>query len=179
MTFDRAHIRTELFEITRVTDVSQITAYHEAGHALMAITVGARVRMVTIDPDWDDGPQRYGDAQIEWPVTEFTDRELCEKSILVALAGPVAEMIHSGDPFHPGFVAEWAGDWSAAWRLAAALYKNEKRRLTYLEHTTMQLYQALKRDDHWAALAAIVDHLLAHETLEGEQVQEIVESWLG
>jgi ATP-dependent Zn protease len=27
-------------------------------------------------------------------------------------------------------------------------------------------------------LAAIVDHLLAHETLEGEQVEEIVEQWL-
>ena len=42
--------------------MSQIAAYHEAGHAFMAIYVGARVRSVTIDPDWDDGPDRFGDA---------------------------------------------------------------------------------------------------------------------
>ena len=34
------------------------------------------------------------------------------------------------------------------------------------------------QDDHWAALAAIVDHLLAHETLEGELVEEIMGQWL-
>ena len=156
----------------------EISAYHEAGHAFIAIFVGARVRSVTVDPDWDDGPERHGDAQIEWRIGEFNDRELCEKSILVALAGPVAEMIHSGDPFHPGLVPEWAADWSEAWELAAALHANEKRRLAYLEHVTVQLYQTMRRDDRWAALAAVVDHLLAHETLEGEQVEEIVEQWL-
>ncbi len=160
------------------TTVSEISAYHEAGHALIATCLGAQVRSVTIDPDWDDGPERYGDIQFEWRIGEFTDRELCEKSILVALAGPVAEMIHSGDPFHPGFVSEWASDWSVAWKLAAALHADERRRMTYLEQTTLQLYQMIGRDDHWAALAAIVDHLLAHDTLEGEDVEEIVGQWL-
>jgi len=158
--------------------VSEISAYHEAGHAFMAIYVGARVRSVTIDPDWDDGPDRFGDAQIEWPVEQFTARELCEKSIMVALSGPVAEMIHSGDPFHPGFVAEWAGDWQAAWELASSLHSGQQRRLAYLEQMTGQLYQLLNRDDHWSALAAIVDHLLAHETLEGALVEDIVRTWL-
>jgi hypothetical protein len=30
-----------------------------------------------------------------------------------------------------------------------------------------------------SALASLADHLLAHEMLEGEQVQEIVGDWLG
>lgn len=144
----------------------------------MAILLGARVRLVTIEPDWDDGPERFGEARIAWPLEQFTDRQLCESSILVALAGPVAEMIHTGEPYHPGFVAEWSADWSEAWKAAAALHANERRRLTYLEQTTTQLYQTMKRDDHWAALAAIVDNLLAHETLEGEQVEEIISTWL-
>jgi serine/threonine protein kinase len=79
---------------------------------------------------------------------------------------------------HPGTVPEWAADWSEAWKLAAALHASEKHRLAYLEQITLQLYQTMSRDDYWAALAAIVDHLLAHETLEGEQVKEIVEQWL-
>lgn len=145
----------------------------------MAIYVGARVRSVTIEPDSDDGPERFADVQIEWPVDQFTDQELQERYVQVALAGPVAEMIHSGEPFHPGFVAEWAADWKLAWQAAASLFPIEQKRLSYLEASTAHLYRLLHRDDHWAALAAIVDNLLAHETLEGEEVEDIVRQWLG
>ena len=158
--------------------MSEISAYHEAGHAFVALYVGARLRSITIQPDRDDGPERYADIQVEWPLDQFNDQELCEKSILVALAGPVAEMIHSGDPYHPGFVAEWAADWKLAWQAATPLIPNEQQRLAYLEQATARLYRLLNREHHWAALAAIVDNLLAHETLEGEEVQDIVRHWL-
>ncbi len=156
----------------------EVSAYHEAGHALMAIYVGARVRAVTIEPDWDDGPKRHADIQVEWPLDQFGERELQEKSVLVALAGPVAEMIHSGEPYHPGFVAEWAADWKAAWRAAASLIPIETKRLAYLEKATLRLRHLLDQEDCWAALAAIVDQLLAHQTLTGEEVEEIVRHWL-
>ncbi|MEZ6125798.1 MAG: hypothetical protein R3C49_21865 [Planctomycetaceae bacterium] len=158
--------------------MSEVSAYHEAGHAFVAIYVGARVRSVTIEPDWDDGPERFADIQVEWPLDQFTDRELHEKSVLVALAGSVAEMIHSGEPFHPGFVAEWAADWKLAWEAAGPLFPLERKRLAYPEQTTARLYQLLDREDHWAALAAIVDNLLAHETLDGEEVEDIVRQWM-
>jgi len=158
--------------------MSEISAYHEAGHAFMAIYVGARVRSVTIEPDWDDGPKRYADIQVEWPLGQFTEQELHQNSVLVALAGPVAEMIHSGEPYHPGFVAEWAADWKLAWEAAALLLPHERKRLAYLEQITARLYQLLNQERHWAALAAIVDNLLAHETLEGDEVEGIVRQWL-
>jgi len=152
----------------------EITAYHEAGHVFMAIYLGARVRSVTIEPDRDDGPDRFGDAQVEWDLAHFTPREVCEKSVLVALAGPVAEMIHRGEPYHPGFVAEWAADWREAWEAAAGVVPDQRQRLAYLEQATSQLYRLLNRDNNWAALAAVTDELLAHEMLEGEAVEEIV-----
>lgn len=158
--------------------MSEISAYHEAGHAFMAIYVGARVRRMTIAPEWDDGPERFADIQVEWPLRRFSEREFHEKSVLVALAGPVAEMIYSGEPYHPGFVAEWAEDWRSAWEAAARLIPTERKRLAFLEQTTGQLYRLLDREDHWAALAAIVDNLLAHETLEGEEVEDIVRQWM-
>lgn len=156
----------------------EVSAYHEAGHAFVAFYVGARVRSVTIDPDRDEGPERYADIKIEWPLDRFTERELSENSVLVALAGPVAEMIHRGETLHPGFVAEWAADWKLAWRDATPYYPNERKRLLYLEQTSVRLYRLLDREDHWAALAAVVDNLLAHETLDGEEVEAILETWM-
>lgn len=157
----------------------ELIAYHEAGHALMAVLQGGQVRLVTIEPDNDDGPDRQGDTQVLWHRSGMSDKEFAKKTVQVSLAGPVAEMIYSGNPYHPGLVAEWAADWREAWEAAVPLHADERARLKYLEQVSIQLYHRLKKDDLWAALASLADHLLAHETLEGEQVEEIVGGWLG
>lgn len=157
--------------------MSEIDAYHEAGHAYMAIRVGARVRSVTIEPDRDDGPARHADIQVEWPRATMISRGFQEKAVLVALAGPVAEMLHRGERFHPGLVAEWSADWQMAWEAAGHLIAAERKRLEYLERQAISLYHLFHRDEHWSVVAAIVDELLAHETLDGEQVEEIVRFW--
>ncbi len=158
--------------------MSELVAYHEAGHAFTALQLGARVLSLTIDPDWDDGPQRYGDVEIAWSEADFSDEALNERTILVALAGPVAEMIHTGDPFHPAMVAEWAQDWRVAWRAAATRFPDQRRRMDYLERTSIDLYHRLSNDEQWSAIAVLVDHLLAHDTLDEEQILEIVGDWL-
>src|SRR5687767_1476574 len=61
---------------------------HEAGHALVAISVGARIRSVTVEPNWDDGPRRHADIVVEWSADGRDARKLREKLVLVALAGP-------------------------------------------------------------------------------------------
>ena len=159
-----------------MSDNEEITAWHEAGHAFAAVYLGATVDSISIDPDRDDGPNRFGDTVVRWETSRFQTQELAEKSILVALAGPVAEMIHLGDPFHPATVAEWSLDWQLAWR-AANFEKAARQRLKFLERLTIQLHQTLSQPQHWAAIGAIVDHLLAHEVLEGETVHEIVAAW--
>lgn len=156
----------------------ELTAYHEAGHALLATLLGAKVRSVTIEPDDDDGPQRFGDTQVIWRRARLTERQFRERAIQVALAGPVAEMLYSGDTYHPGLVAEWAADWHAAWELAELLFADHHRRLDYLEQITVQLYRLMDSEPHWSAVAALADHLLAHDTLEAEDVQEIIDEWL-
>jgi len=156
----------------------EITAYHESGHAVMAVHVGAEVRSVTVDPDWDDGPGRFGDTQIFWDTTELSEREYHEKRILVALAGPVAEMLYTGDAYHPGLVSEWSADWSEAWEAAALLHPGDRKRLAFLERTAAELYRTLNDRSFWSALAALADNLVAHETLETEEVEDIVHQWL-
>jgi ATP-dependent Zn protease len=154
------------------------TAYHEAGHAVAAVYLGGTVRSLTIDPDRDDGPARFGDAQIEWHRRSLTAKEFQHKLVLVALAGPVAEMIYTGDPLHPGFVAEWADDWHNAWQAAEPIMPDERLRLAFLEEAAKQLHELLQQDDRWAAIAALADELVAHETLEAEQIHEVVAFWL-
>jgi hypothetical protein len=156
----------------------ELTAYHEAGHAFMAILLGAKVRSVTIDPDQDDGPQRFGDTQILWKRSRFSDQEFCVRAIQVSLAGPVAEMLYSGDPYHPGLVAEWANDWSTAWELTETMFSSPRKRIEYLEAVTLQLYRRLDAEPNWSALASLADHLLAHETLEHDEVKDIVNDWI-
>jgi ATP-dependent Zn protease len=147
----------------------ELDAYHEAGHAYMAIRLGGRVTLVSIEPESDDGPRRSGETQVRWS-RKLTERQLCERAIQVALAGPVAEMLYSGSPYHPGLVAEWAQDWQMA--------RQQAQRIEFLERMTVALYRQLDVEPHWSAIAALADHLLAHETLEGTQVREIVGDWM-
>lgn len=156
----------------------ELIAYHEAGHALMAALLGGEVRSVTIEPDNDDGPDRQGDTQVLWRRSGMSDKQFAEAAIQVSLAGPVAEMIYSGDPYHPGLIAEWAADWNEAWQSAALIHRDERQRLAFLEQTSIRLHCQLQQDETWAALAALADNLLAHETLEAEQVEEILREWL-
>ena len=156
----------------------EFTAYHEAGHAYAAIYVGARVRSVTIDPDNDDGPNRFGDTVILWNRRRFSQRDMAEKAAWVALAGPVAEMIYRQQPYHPAVVAEWQQDWETAFESLEHV-ASVRHRFAQLEHYTIELYQSFQNDSHWCVIGAIADGLLAHETLDEEMLQEIVEPWIG
>jgi len=62
----------------------ELIAYHEAGHALIAILLGAQVKQVTIDPDNDDGPERQGDTQIRWRRSS-SEKEFAQNVVQVSL----------------------------------------------------------------------------------------------
>jgi len=156
---------------------TEITAWHESGHAFAAVWLGAEIESISVDPDPDDGPQRFGDIVVRWNQHRFSQREIAEKSIMVALSGPVVEMIHHRDIQHPATVAEWSEDWSLAWA-AADFVAGKQQRLNHLEQVTRELYSVLQQDEHWAAIGAIVDHLLAYESMEGDTVHEIVSEWI-
>lgn len=158
-------------------DSDEVTAWHEAGHAWAALFVGARVQSVSISPDNDDGPRRFGDTTILWDRRSFPAAVLARKLSWVALAGPVAEMIYTGRRFHPGVVAEWKQDWREAIG-ALDCIRDPQKRLARLELTTIELHEAFSNDFHWSAISAIADHLLAHEILDEELLTEAVEPWL-
>lgn len=162
-------------EAARMTD--EVTAFHEAGHVYAAIYVGASVQSVTIEPDRDDGPDRYGDTVVIWDRRRFSQQDMIKKGAWVALAGPVAEMIYQQKPFHPAVIAEWRQDWETALECMIDV-RELQAKFARLEQITIDLYEAFSQDHHWAAIGAIADNLLAHETLDQEMLEEIVEPWI-
>jgi len=153
----------------------ETTAWHEAGHAMMAVLCGGTIERVTIEPPDDDGPVRYGDTVTRW--SGMSARQLAEAEIRVSLAGPVAEMIYSGERIDLEGVEEWSGDWATAIAAARTLSKNESSARKLLNSVTDEIYQSFDSPNAWAAISAIADDLLAHETLDHTFVRDTVDFW--
>lgn len=159
-------------------DSEELTAYHEAGHAVMGLLSGGHVLHATISPDRDDGPERFGDASVRWHNARYRPRELALAKVRTALAGPVAEMIYTGDPYHPGLIEQWSEDWHSAWAAAENLERSELKRLRLLEQETTKLLELFQDDRIWSAIADLADNLMAHEWLDAEQILDIASQWL-
>ncbi len=151
-------------------DELEKTTYHEAGHCVMAVLCGATVERATVAPE-EDG--FHGLVDIYWP-----QKAKVKDRISVALAGPVVEMIYTGEPYHPGIVPEWAHDWKQAWSLCRIRSKSDRDCLRILEQLVAQLYRSFSSDSWWAATAAVSDLLSAHDEIEHEEIAIEVEQWI-
>lgn len=152
------------------------TAYHEAGHCVMAIICGAKASIASIAPDEE---HLHGHVEIRWSAGSSIADQLA-----VVLAGPVAEMIYRSEPLHPGLVPEWSEDWKQAWTLArsssgaSSNSGSDVRCLAMLEQIVATLYHTLSQVRYWAAVAAVQDLLLAHEEIDHDQIEYEVKAWL-
>jgi ATP-dependent Zn protease len=157
-------------------------AYHEAGHAVMACHLGGRLLSVSIERNHLDLPRQAGLVTAEWPSANSSNQksfaENCSRQIHVILAGPVAEAIYRGEPLHPSAVVEWQDDWQQALAQAELFEKSEPKRWKLLEQIYATLYRILQQDMHWQAISEVADQLLAHETIDGGEVHEIVSRWI-
>lgn len=138
----------------------------------MAVIAGGTIERVTIEPPDDDGPNRYGDTITRW--SGQTQRQYLMSEIQVSLAGPVAEMIHTGFREAIHAVPQWQGDWL---RANAAAKSFGHRAVQILEQTEADLFQLFEQPNVWACIGAICDDLLAFETLEHEQVKATIDFW--
>jgi ATP-dependent Zn protease len=72
------------------------TAYHEAGHAVMAHALGRLVKKVTIQPGKSQfGSKRLGVCELNKGRTKAT-KDLLEEDVLILMAGMVAEARFTG-----------------------------------------------------------------------------------
>ncbi len=144
---------------------SESTAYHEAGHAVIAISLGRTVQRVSILPKL----QTLGRCEFLKGRTRPTEDWL-EREILILLAGMAAEARHTGQ-------YSWAGaaqDLQSVKRLATMragerqYERLQKRMLAKVEHM-------LDQPENWRAVQLIAAELVRSETISGRAVVHLVE----
>ena len=165
--------------ISPYEDDETLTAYHEAGHVVVGYLLGARIDEVRLGSMIEDClPNHFGDCLISWgrvdPKCEWQTQ--CE--VLTMLAGPVAEMTYRGERYHPALFGPWRTDWQQAVERTSDIFLDPREQTKFLELLVMQLIQRMSDDRYWAAVAAVADELVAHESLSHEDIETTVSFWL-
>jgi ATP-dependent Zn protease len=144
----------------------EATAYHEAGHAVIALALGRPVHRVTILADRDRlGTCAFGKAVFR-PSEDWLEREA-----LIALAGLAAEARFTGvyaldgaakdRQYVAGLARQRAGAAGKAERL-------ERRLLSKVEYL-------LGREENWRAVERLAAELLRAGTVSGRAARHLYE----
>lgn len=157
-------------------DEDELTAYHEAGHAVVALVYGGKIVRLSVEPENDDGINRYGESIVQW--FSVSDSDFCVREVAVSLAGPVAEMSYCSSVRPIGLVPEFVDDWQRAMKAASNVAKDQFQLRQLLRETQGSLEEFCETQSNWAAISAVADALMAHGTLEHEEIAEIVEFWI-
>ncbi|HIE98482.1 MAG TPA: cell division protein FtsH [Planctomycetes bacterium] len=150
------------------------TAYHEAGHAVMALILGRSIEKVTISPaQLQTGGFRLGACRIQKGRFKAS-KDALEDDVLILLAGMVAESHVTGRFCEAGA----AQDLRAVKRLLANRAQSGRNvdRLTrrLLDKTEHILGAAA----HATAIRMVSQELLQKETITGRAVQQMLKQAL-
>jgi hypothetical protein len=146
------------------------TAYHEAGHAVAAWSLGAGPRAVTIVPHGADQGQVTHEDPLSGIQLDFDGsdraRTRAERAIMICLAGPVAQR-----RFAPRSWRRWHGasDYVTAVDLARRINHSARAadaHLKWLDIRTEDLIESL-----WGPVERVAAELLAHGTLAPDEIR--------
>jgi plasmid stabilization system protein ParE len=141
------------------------TAYHEAGHAVIALALDRPVHRVSVLPN----RERLGQCEFRKGVTRPSD-DWIEREVLIALAGLAAEARHTGTY---GF-EEADRDLRYVRRLI--LQRSSPRQAERLERRMLSKVEHLLADEgHWRAVVAIAAELLKLGTISGRAARHFFE----
>ena len=149
------------------------TAYHEAGHAVVAWRLGVAVRGVSIVPDEDTSGRCHHAALIRGKYPELDDSLRAvvrmQKQVMVSLAGLIAQRIHS-----PRSVRRYHAhtDHRAAVDVALHLTSSEEEASAFLKWLEIRTGNLLRA--HWPMVDALSKELLARGSMRGKEVERLL-----
>src|SRR5262245_5457563 len=145
-------------------DPREVTAYHEAGHAVAALTLGRPVARVSIRPDRKFLGVCTFDKGIARPSEDWVEREA-----MIALAGPAAEAGFTGE-------LDWvaaAHDHDYAFDLARARGGDGKKADRLVKRWLAKADHLLGRGDAWAAVERIAAELVRRDEISGRAARHL------
>jgi len=148
----------------------RLTAFHEAGHAVMAELCGRLLTEVEIVGD----REHTGSVQsLAFPPDPEAEAEDIECHLKIILAGTVAEAMVSG---RQGW-DETSEDVDAAVRLGMRLVDDCEDVLPLLEDIGVDVERDLQRN--WSAVEMLAAELLDRKAMTGSEVRKLLADVLG
>ncbi|MBN9122901.1 MAG: cell division protein FtsH [Planctomycetes bacterium] len=142
-----------------------VTAYHEAGHAVIALALGRTIHKVSVLPN----RERLGECRFGKGNVRATD-DWVEREILIALGGPAAEARHTG-AYAPNEAKE---DLRFVRRLA--LERKSDRAVERYEQRMLGKVEYMLADEGvWKAVELIAAELLKHGAISGRAARHLFE----
>ena len=140
------------------------TAYHEAGHAVLALSLGRPVQRVSILPNH----LRLGQCEIQ-KGTFRPSKDVLETEILILLGGPAAEARVTGSFCYQGAAQDLRGVRKLVQRRAVGekqIERLERRMLDKADHI-------LRQPAIWLATQRIAAELLHRTTISGRAARHL------
>jgi hypothetical protein len=153
------------------------TAYHEAGHAVMAVHLKVPFALVSIDKDNDSAGQTYWsrskrvNPELHFPLPHWM-RAMIECHAIALLAGDAAER-----RFRPRRRFAGHSDKRDAYELLAFL--DEGPRALELRERLARVLAKHYVDDLWDEIRAVARALMKYKKLKAAKVEAIVSQRLG
>lgn len=149
------------------------TAYHEAGHAVMALVVGRPVEKVTISPgQLVAGGRRLGACKIQKGRTK-PSKDAVEASVLILLAGMVAESRVTGRYDQQGAAQDL---FMVKDLLTANRARTEKQFQKLARRMIDKTEHILREPGPTKAIQLVAAALLENETISGRAARHLFET---
>lgn len=146
------------------SDQRTLTAYHEAGHAVIAIVTGRPVNKVSIIP----GGNKLGVCKMNKGRKKASPDAL-EAELLILLAGLAAEGRKSGHYNLQGA----AQDLHQAEKLALMRAGNPKQASKVLKRALDKVHHHLDQPANWQATKSIAQALLKTDSISGREAEHL------
>jgi ATP-dependent Zn protease len=148
------------------TKAVEATAYHEAGHAVMAFQLGIRLQKITIVPDEESSGCCHHESLLKF---KGSARLKIEKLVMICLAGPLAQQ-----KFKPRSIRSYhaSSDYSVVARVAAQL-NGSLEASTYIKWLAIRARTKLDQPMTWKFVRAVAHELITKKEITGKSLPDI------